>query len=67
MCEIITHLSKAVSIQLVGEKIRFPTEIHKTYCGLEVNPSEIDNNNPICDDCQDWLTWNEIDSLAEEK
>lgn len=59
---MITHLSKNVCIRLSDGPIRLPIEVHKTYCNQEVRPSEIDNEQPSCAECSDWLVWNEIDS-----
>lgn len=46
-----------------------PVTLHRTYCRIDVQVNEIDNENPTCDDCMDAKTWEIIDaelgSLAE--
>jgi hypothetical protein len=38
--------------------------LHITYCKKTVDPSQIDNKMPTCDDCNTLKTWELIDKMA---
>lgn len=60
------HISQCTFVGMgVSGQFRLPVTMHRTYCHSVVNASEIDNENPSCDDCIDNKVWEEIDARVE--
>ena len=63
----MTHVSRQSYIGLDNDGfVRMPVTIYKTLCGKTVrNEKKINNLQPTCEECNNILTWEEIDRKGE--